>query len=355
MKNFFKNSLLVVASVLVTLVFAEIAVQVYSYFFYPKMMQFDETLGWSHKPSAKKIFVNEDGDHALVIQNRYGQRGREYPFARNGKKTRILVIGDSFTEGVQVGESQLFTHLMEKNNKKLEVLNAGVGAYSTVQEYLYLKNTGLKFKPDIVLYMFYNNDLFENCLSYSPAMGPRPYAVVEGNSTRVVEALNDADYLRFALPAPFAMTLQKYSLLYAFLNTRVYQKIFARPLKQEYKADLNKLEKNCHEKKVFSDLVRLEKSISEKAGAEYYVVVIPAARELARKFSNVDRTVSEILKTDGIEHLRLLPVFKQEKAAGARLYFNKDIHWTRAGHRLAAREILKFLKPRIGRANNAPH
>ena len=34
--------------------------------------------------------------------------------------------------------------------------------------------------PDAVVLMFYDNDLIDNCLSYSPGLGPRPYAVWRG-------------------------------------------------------------------------------------------------------------------------------------------------------------------------------
>src|SRR5712692_9842326 len=142
---------LVLCSLFAVLLIFEGGIRLYSVFWFPRMMQLDDQLGWKHTVNVHKVYVNEFGELAEVRQNQYGHRGRAYPIAKNPKKYRILVVGDSFTEGVQVGEDDLFTALLERNNPRLEVLNAGVGGYGTVQEYLYLETTGLKHNPDLVL------------------------------------------------------------------------------------------------------------------------------------------------------------------------------------------------------------
>jgi hypothetical protein len=115
------------------------------------MMEFDAQLGWKHTRNARKVFINEFGEPTEVRQNEYGHRGRAYPLTKDPNKYRGLVLGDSFTEGAQVGEDDLFTALLERSNPQFEVLNAGVGGYGTVQQYLYLENDGLKHNPDLVL------------------------------------------------------------------------------------------------------------------------------------------------------------------------------------------------------------
>jgi hypothetical protein len=92
---------------------------------------------------------------------------------------RSLRIGNwhLFSERVHVRDEELFSFDLEEINSNVEVINAGVGGYGMVQEYLYLTGEGLAFRPDIVLLLFYENDLSDNCLSYYPAFGPRPYAV----------------------------------------------------------------------------------------------------------------------------------------------------------------------------------
>jgi hypothetical protein len=123
------------------------------------------------------------------------------------------VVGASFTEGVQVGEDDLFTALLERSNLRLEVLNTRVGGYGTVQEYLYLETAGLKHNPDLVLLMVFENDLADNCLPVYPSFGPRAYAVLNAQSVEIVRDPDSQEFLKYTLPVPFANALNQHSYL----------------------------------------------------------------------------------------------------------------------------------------------
>src|SRR5262249_28162330 len=158
-----------------------------------------------------KTFRNEDSDYIRVIQNANGHRGGYYGPVKPIGKYRILALGDSFTEGVQVKEDELFSARLEKTDPELEVINAGVGGYGTIQEYLYLTNEGLRFRPDLVLLMFYDNDLSDNCLSYYPGFGPRPYALWKNADVQIVEQLDYKDFKKFIIPVPLWTFLNRHS------------------------------------------------------------------------------------------------------------------------------------------------
>jgi len=79
------------------------------------------------------------------------------------KTTRILMLGDSFTQGNEV--SQTFSQLLAAK-LNVQVINAGIRGGSPLQYYLWLKTEGLKFDPDIVVLNFYlGNDINDrSCL-----------------------------------------------------------------------------------------------------------------------------------------------------------------------------------------------
>src|SRR5262249_55677907 len=136
----------------------------------------------------------------------------------------------------------LFTARLEKAGKgELEVLNAGVGGYGTVQEYLYMMSDGVAVRPDIVLLMFYENDLTDNGLSYYPGFGPRPYARITGNRLEIIENLDPTRFDAFILPMPFRTELNAHSYLYYFLNSRIYQPLLAKRLRELQQADLRSM------------------------------------------------------------------------------------------------------------------
>jgi hypothetical protein len=125
-----------------------------------KFWQFDDLLGWSQIPNQKGAFQHPDFSTWVEINSR-GLRDREYSLERNEKK-RMLVLGDSYGWGFGVNNDQVFTELMEARHPDWEIINASVSGYGTVQQYLYLAQRGLLFKPDVVLLLFNDNDFQDN-------------------------------------------------------------------------------------------------------------------------------------------------------------------------------------------------
>lgn len=317
-------------------------VRLYSAFWFSRMMQLDPQLGWKHTPNARKVFINEFGEQVEVRQNEYGHRGRTYPLARNPRKFRILVVGDSFTEGVQVGEDNLFTALLERSNPQFEVLNAGVGGYGTVQQYLYLESAGLRHNPDLVLLMVFENDLTDNCLPAYPGFGPRPYATRNGQTVEIVRDPDPREFLKYALPVPFANALNQHSYLFYFLNTNVYQKLRATHMRALQKADLKRTDE-CGRDDVMIGMIKKMLQLLGSKGARLAVVLIPTREQAERGEAPSLQPIIDFCQREGIACLPLLgPLTRAMNEAQP--YFPQDIHWTSAGHRLAANEISLFLQ-----------
>ena len=95
----------------------------------------------------------------------------EYP-EKTADDYRILALGDSFVWGAYGTElEEHFLKILEEKlnqkskDKNFQVLKAGVPGYGTDQELLYLKNEGIKLKPDMILLHFYTNDFDDNIVS----------------------------------------------------------------------------------------------------------------------------------------------------------------------------------------------
>lgn len=316
--------------------------RLFSAIWYPKMMILDEQLGWRHARNVSKVFTNEDGTKALVVQNGNGHRGTEYGARRSKEKIRIMFLGDSFTEGSQVNEEELFTTILERANPNWEVINAGVGGYGTVQEYLYLMNEGLHFNSDLVVLMVYENDFSDNCLSYSPSMGPRPYADWRNGQLHLIEDLDWAKFRRFGLPIPFQRFLHANSYLYYFINTRIFQVMRGEPLRELEKYDLRNTDA-CAKSGILAEIVRRMHLLLRGTGSDLVLVAIPTFRDVTSGASKSASWVLEICTQENLRCLSLVEYLVQAAAAGERPYFDVDIHWTRKGHEIAARAIEEFL------------
>jgi lysophospholipase L1-like esterase len=340
--NITANAALVVFSVLALLLLLETGIRVYATVLFPKLMVLDDRVGWRHANNVSRTLLNEFGAEVPVIQNAYGHRGKFHPLSKPAGSFRILALGDSFTEGVQVGERELFSAQLESAIPHLEVLNAGVGGYGTVQEYLYLESEGLQFKPNLVLLMFFENDLTDNNLSYYPAFGPRPYARLIGKNLEIVRTLDSSEYEKFILPFPFRMALNKYSYFYYFLNSRIYQPFFTKRMQQMQQSDLERMDTDQMYAIFYGVLDTFRKRLNEE-GISFLVVLIPSREEATKGSSQMLSIISEHCRMQNIDCLSLLDRLHHEIATGARPYFPVDMHWTHIGHQIAADEIFKYL------------
>lgn len=112
-------------------------------------------LFWRLKPN-QNCFTKIDRKPVRV--NSLGTRGPEFTPARPANTLRILSLGDSRTFGWGLSEAETYSGLLEKllqqhlgSNKRVEVINAGVNAWSYAQMHAYLRDFGLAFQPEVVV------------------------------------------------------------------------------------------------------------------------------------------------------------------------------------------------------------
>lgn len=129
----------------------------------------DSELGYSLVPGLSQLQTLEG--RALVTINDDGYRGRAYPRQPRPGTLRVVVLGDSLTEGRQVGDDETYAAVAERElracsalaGREVEVLNFGVAGYSNAQEILLYRERARSWSPNVVLLMTYvPNDLEDN-------------------------------------------------------------------------------------------------------------------------------------------------------------------------------------------------
>jgi len=145
---------------------------------------FDETLGWKNIPAFEGATMGKP----LSINSK-GLRDREYSYQKPDGTRRLLVLGDSMTWGLGVGDDEIFTEVLEEKLKRetpaWEVINAGVSGWGTDQEYLFLKDEGFRYEPDIVMVVYYLvNDREDNVSTIRYGLGKPCF--VTGSLERLV-------------------------------------------------------------------------------------------------------------------------------------------------------------------------
>jgi hypothetical protein len=154
-----KRLLLLVASLLASLMVAELAIRI----FRPQPLS-----GSWRVLTDKGLLVNKSGGSA-----RHDGNGRSvrYSFSHphlRGKgldpeATQVLVVGDSFTFGWLLSDEEHFVHLLQKmadtqfGADRVRFLNAGTGGWGTAHYLAFVEDFGELISPEIVL-VFLNTD-----------------------------------------------------------------------------------------------------------------------------------------------------------------------------------------------------
>ena len=92
--------------------------------------------------------------------NALGLRGPECAPEPTPGRTRVALLGDSFTLGIGVRDEDTLPAQLERalGPERFEVLNFGVSATDTVQQVQYLQGFVLRFAPQVVVLVFFLND-----------------------------------------------------------------------------------------------------------------------------------------------------------------------------------------------------
>lgn len=155
----------------------------------------DGVLGWVPVPGGTHV-VRGSGSEVTERSNSLRLLGPETTLSRRPGEFRVLLIGDSITEGLDVLRDQRFARLMEdalgeRLGRRTEVLNAGRSGYQTDQEVLFYESEGRRFGADVaVLVVYVGNDVIGNTESTNDTgTGPVPkprFRVADGALTVTV-------------------------------------------------------------------------------------------------------------------------------------------------------------------------
>jgi hypothetical protein len=140
-----------------------------------RYLAYDPSRGWATIKNLRGGFppVGASGP-APVSTDSWGLRGRaeRAPGCRHGRK-RVLVLGDSFTFGEEVGDGETYPARLERLLPGVELLNAGVGGYGHDQMLLLMREALPRYCPDLVLLSYLESDSVRNQLAFRDFAKPR--------------------------------------------------------------------------------------------------------------------------------------------------------------------------------------
>jgi lysophospholipase L1-like esterase len=357
----------------------------------------DKDIGWVHVPNARTTWQGTGEYNVFVQINSLGLRDREHTYEKPPGTFRILVLGDSFTEGIEVPLEQVFPVrleecLDERVSREIEVINAGTSGYGLGDELLFFVHEGVKYRPDLVLvavyahndvkdmvrdvddnmiqsfggYVFYLQDghLNKRWLQWTDPDSKVPplerflrrhsaiYYIFEAPDSRVRREVDEFidDWWPWSSsppPAPIVSDLPPYAYeenLIIFASGFPDNPVVPQSMKELWE--------------LFKAAILEMQARAEADGAGLAVVIIPkdvqvhSARydkwvsRYQKKFDSLDdiswdmgapnKAIQGFLLEHNIPTLDLMPDFQSYHETHDALYFSEDIHFNEKGHQLAS-------------------
>jgi lysophospholipase L1-like esterase len=307
-----------------------------------------------------------------IRTNALGFRDRDHPVSKPPGVFRVVLLGDSFMEALQVDFEDSFAHrleglLSEGSGRTVEVVNAGVSGWGTDDQLTWLERHGLDLAPDLVVVaMTLHNDVSDNLamefhVYEDGRLRARPYQVMD---------LGPWLWLRAKI------AFATHSQLYRFV---VGQLTGAR-VERAGKA-LNSHMKRLLEKDpdpriaagwaMTEELLGKLVALSRASGASAAVFLIPINKQLTEPIwtdfleatglprdamvrDRPEQVMRQWGRRTGVPVIDLLPVFDASLSERPRvLYLPQDGHWNADAHHLAAEAVAgsllaQGLVPRAG-------
>ena len=279
--------------------------------------------------------INFDNYGNRIIKNICKKENSEY-------SSRIILLGDSFIEGIQVSDENSVGGLLQKEycEKELKVINLGVTSYSPVLSFIQLfnqiqKNPDLIIKNSVLIHFLSGNDL-EDDNYYSKKIetinkGGIVYPVINSKKNNPLLKIISRKSYFVRLIRRIILTIK------VKVSDIFYDKKFQKSGNLFNSFDKCKINaKEINTTKIY--LNKINKLVN-KEGGKYFVTAIPHDPK-KREITNYPcfKKISEELNIKFIESPN---VFFNNPSI---YYFDKDLHLNKEGNKVLSNKIIKYLK-----------
>ena len=296
----------------------------------------DRRLGWRGTPNYRYQGQehNPDGTVYPLLVSKGSQGFRAFG-AVSTSKPKIFVLGDSFTEALQVSDEQTYYAILGRV-LGCEIFAAGSGGYGSLQEYMLLDQYFDQIHPDLVLWQFCYNDFMDNCYDLSMQW--------KAGSLSLERPYLEHGQIVYRMPRRFPWLYKfasQWSRFLYLLTTRL-DRLLAPPPGKDLLLQAIVRQRDAHP--TFAESVGITDQIMGKVADRVRstpVVVFESCTTSAAFFPVIER----IALRHGMRFVKNLPgVLDIAEQKGHRLRSSDGIHWNPDGHRMVADALGQFLK-----------
>jgi len=298
----------------------------------------------------KTLGCNEDGLRRIINNDKFGFQNENDVYL---KKIDIMIIGDSFAEGVCFNEKNDIAGLI-RNKTPLNAINYGISGAGPLLSLAVLKEYGSTFKPKDVFYLFYEGNDMDDLIAEKETFLLNYLGNYEQNllkNRKDIEIfLNDFENIAYQIIKN--NNLNKANKVQSKDNKRKYV---------EYLKDFFELtnlkdilfSKSFHsfkrkeDKKLLSSILKKMKKLTSKWDGELHFVYVPSWSRYNNKYSLVNYSYKKKIKklaiSNNIRFIDLVEVFKKQSKEDPINLYNLGLfgHFNAKGYKIISKTIIE--------------
>lgn len=357
----------------------------------PEIENFDRSLykGDSNVTNSNKHLRNQNWywessvDTSVTFlheMNNYGFRDKEWKIEKEEGKQRILFIGDSFIEGVMSAQDETIPKAFEDAaNNEYEVFNAGILGKGLNTYLQVLSDMGPVYKPDVVFFCIYANDLGQKAPvipeyylepTYFNSFKPRLLEILHQYKAR-----GPVFFKWFKKERPYLPKVPSESNPWTTNESGLKKHVTPEIAHAMKEGKFNphrtnaifKEEHYLKQQPILGNMFPYLKYFSDKFNIELVIIYIPTRNQVTNHYYQFEKELSQlhfnehtdltapkyqlhqqILKKEskqyGLQFIDLTEEIKTKELQGEHLYWNYDEHMKGEGYELLGKSILKQWK-----------
>ena len=301
----------------------------------------------------KTLSCNEDGVRRVINNDKYGFKNRNSVYEN---KIKVILIGDSFTEGYCYDEDKDIAGVL-RNKFGTNTVNLGISGAGPLLSLAALKEYGTNFKPDFAIYLYaetndmgdlkheketflinYLDNFTQNLINRNEEINiflnnyeNIAYKFIE---KKLGKKPNKFDVIDEELNK--SKKRKKIEIIKDFLELKQVKSIF---LTESF---FNQ-SKNTIDKKLFTKVLKKMKSETAAWNGKFVVVYLPDWSRFNQKYSLVKffhkKKIESIIKSLNISYIDIAQAFEKEKNPINLYPFGMRGHFNAEGYQLTAENI----------------
>lgn len=333
--NFFKSSLLLVLSFTVAFIIGELVLRSLGHRGVTEQaiknieVINDPVVNWRYMPGSVKF--EEGVEHNY---NNIGFRDIEHKLKKLSGDKRIVVVGDSITDGYGVKFNNIFSRVLQtKLNTAFEVINIAQGGMNFAQDVYLLKKYGVQYSPDIVVINFVLNDFDSGSL----VTADDSYNKEKENKIGLLGGMSiDPRFKSFLKQSAFIYFVKRHieNIKGVYTGEEI--------LTQDY---FSRIWSNKNNRLQISTAFKELSKLSKQQNFDTYVLIWPVLIEYSTyRYADMHKWVIDEAEKNNIKSIDLIKAYSKYSFRDLQVTSADNIHPNKKGHELSVDTFIERLK-----------